>query len=542
MEKFLLIFDVGQTLCYNCNTHEEFVHNQSVALYRAFINKIKGMSSAELSNIGMSVIPIEKVLKASEQYETTFVALMIDIIVKFKNLKNANYVTKEVGLDSQLVNTLLNTDPFNCGLKESDLTNEQLKELKAMTKGLLQNDKYIVSNYATFDGVKELLARYKADERFVLAICTNTSYALKQRAVIKQCGLDSYFDITIVSSEVGIRKPNPEILGLIKTQYPQFKDYQICMIGDMLDRDILCGRNANVRTLWFTQKQLDAVVNYKNLKEIKPDFTFSQYAQLPGLVEIMLKDAEYLEEQTEEIQRNYRSSENYNKLPSQRLLKVAYYFPPLTEADTIQRAGYAISNNRVLYYPYQIGYPIDVQPEFSVFIYHGTDIRKDVRFSRLLEAASTKKIALVNSFDSNEFKFKLNGITDKLNEILANKSVIDLVSKRKMKVEVFSLSSMKENVEQVYKVTCIGSHIEILKQHLELEKTDANKELLIDLTKTIGSLLGAYLLSIEYIIDEVKGECYLVSSKSIYENKLEPMIEDKLNEFLEEHSKIVVSA
>jgi FMN phosphatase YigB (HAD superfamily) len=495
------------------------------------------MSSSELANIGMSMLPLEKVLGVSEEYETAFVASMVDTIVKFKDLKNASYVSKEVGLDTQFVKTLLNTDPFHCGLKESDLSKEQLEGLRAIAKGLLQNDKCIVANYAAFNGLKELLAKYKEDKRFVLAICTNTSYAKKQRAIVKQCGLDSYFDLTIVSSEVGIRKPNSEILGLIKSKYPQFKDYQICIIGDMIDRDILCGRNANVRTLWFTQKQFDAAVNYKKLKEIKPDFTFSQYAQLPGLLEIMLKDAEYLEGQTEDVQRNYRSLENYGKLPSQRLLKVAYYFPPLMEIDTIQRGGYAISNNRVLYYPYQVGCPIEIQPEFSVFIYHGTDIRRDGKFGDLLEAANTKKIALVNSFDSNE----LSGITDKLNEILANKSVIDLVSKKEMKVKVFSLSSMKENIEQVYRVTCIGSHIEILKQHLELEKTDSNKELLVDLTKTIGSLLGAHLLSIEFIINEAKGECYLVSSKSIYESKLEPMIEDKLNEFLEEHSKIVVS-
>lgn len=538
MAKFLLIFDVGQTLCYNCETYEEFTHNQSAVLYRAFIEKVSNMSAAELDTIGMSTLPLEKIVKNSESYEKVFAASMTDTIVKFKDLKNASYISKEVGLDFQFVKTLLTADPFHCGLTESQLSAGQLKALEAVAKGLLQNDKCIVAKYAAFEGLKELLAKYQADPRFRLAICTNTSYAKKQRAIVHQCGLDHFFDAAIVSSEVGVRKPNPEILNLLKTQYPQFRDYQICIIGDMIDRDILCGKNANVRTLWFTQKQFDPAVNYKKLKECEPDFTFSQYAQLPGIVELMLKDAEYLEEQKEEVQKNYKSPENYRNLPSQQLLRVGYYFPPLLEPAVIQSCGYAIPNGHVVYYPYQLDCPFDVQPSFSVFIYHGVDIHSDQRFASFLQAAKERKIALVNSLGGGE---ALGSLTEKFNEILANQSVIDLVAKQKLKVKVLSLAAAKENVEDVYRVTCIGRHVEVLRQESKTEG-DVTKELLANLTQTIGELLGVHLLSIEYLVDEAKGECYLANSRSVYEKKLHPEIEVSLNKFLEEHSKLITSS
>ncbi len=404
-DRFLLIFDVGQTLCYNCETYEEFVHNQATAVYRVFLDRAAVMSPEELARLGLTLLPIQNIVKSREEWEAKFVAGMSKAIFQYRDVKNSKYVGEEVGLNALFARIIAEQDIFGCGITLSNVTEDQVKSLTKFGAEILKDDKCVTAKYAAFEGLKELLARYQADKRYTLAICTNTSYAKKQRAIIRQCDVDRFFDMIVVSSEVGIRKPNPDILGIIKKAYPQFKDYQICMIGDMIDRDVQCGLNANVRTLWFTQNQFDPLVNAKKMKTCQPDFAFSQYAQLPGIVELMERDAEFLKGQSEEVQKGYRKPENYARLPSQNLLRVAYYFPQATEAEMIKH-GYAISNDKVLYYPLQMNCSFELQGRFQVLLHNATDayLASDKQFSGLCEylRANKSSILAVNPLESTE--------------------------------------------------------------------------------------------------------------------------------------------
>ena len=47
-----------------------------------------------------------------------------------------------------------------------------------------------------------------------LGICSNTNYPFRQKKILESCGYsEDMFDICIYSGDVGIRKPNPQILN-----------------------------------------------------------------------------------------------------------------------------------------------------------------------------------------------------------------------------------------------------------------------------------------------------------------------------------------
>lgn len=503
--KFLLIFDVGQTLCYNCETYEEFVHNQVAAVYKVFIERLTVMPALDRHKLGLTSVPLVEISASPTEYETRFVAALSEAIVKFKDMKNAKYVGQEVGLDTQFISVLVEKDVFTCGLSTAALTQEQLQALQEFAKELLRDDKCVTAKYAAFDGLIPLLAQYKADPRFVLAICTNTSYAKKQRAIVHQCGLDQYFDSTVVSSEVGIRKPNPAILGILKKEYPQFKDYQICMIGDMIDRDIMCGVNANVRTVWFTQNQFDPAVNYKKLKDCKPDFTFSQYAQLPAIVNAMLRDAEFLQMQPEETQKNYRKPGFYRLLPSQQCLRVAYSFPNGTEREIIQQNGYAISNEKILYYPLQVKCPIEVQPEFAVLLHKAIDKAK---IGEIL-ASQKQKVVTVNPPEASELFTEKTKLVAKLEEALSDPTIVALQTKHGASLKLTMPAAADQHFEEKIKVTCLGKIVEV--------NGPKPNPFLGEIAAAISDFIKVPVVSFEFgtVGTESRNEYYLRDRKSV---------------------------
>ena len=59
------------------------------------------------------------------------------------------------------------------------------------------------------------------------------------------------------------------------------------MIGDMINRDVLVGKNAQIKTCYFAQSPSKPQINEEYLKEglIIPDFTIYKFNELFGVVE-----------------------------------------------------------------------------------------------------------------------------------------------------------------------------------------------------------------------------------------------------------------
>ncbi len=93
-------------------------------------------------------------------------------------------------------------------------------------------------------GMADLLAD-AADSGVLLAVVSNTLYGSAHRDFLERAGLADRFSVQLYSDEVGVRKPNPELI-LRATRALGVPTEQAWFVGDTMSRDVLCGRRARV--------------------------------------------------------------------------------------------------------------------------------------------------------------------------------------------------------------------------------------------------------------------------------------------------------
>lgn len=87
---------------------------------------------------------------------------------------------------------------------------------------------------------------------WVIGIATNGT-TVNQEGKIRAVGLASLVDGWVISDEVGLRKPDPEIFRLLARNLGCALDGW--MIGDSLDLDIAGGAAVGLRTIWITSQE-----------------------------------------------------------------------------------------------------------------------------------------------------------------------------------------------------------------------------------------------------------------------------------------------
>lgn len=110
-------------------------------------------------------------------------------------------------------------------------------------------------------------------KNFKLLIITN-GLTKVQSGRIKKSLIAPYFEDIIISEEVGISKPNPEIFRLSLEKNNIFSKEEILMIGDNLGSDIKGGLNFGIDTCFYNPER-------KEIKEdIKPTFEIKKLNEL----------------------------------------------------------------------------------------------------------------------------------------------------------------------------------------------------------------------------------------------------------------------
>ena len=83
-----------------------------------------------------------------------------------------------------------------------------------------------------------------------LALVTN-GIGEVQRARLARLDLDKYFDAIVISGEVGVAKPGPEIYDLTFAELGQPDKATTLMIGDSSTSDMAGGINYGIATCWY---------------------------------------------------------------------------------------------------------------------------------------------------------------------------------------------------------------------------------------------------------------------------------------------------
>lgn len=183
----------------------------------------------------------------------------------YKEINTAIWKELEEGLITQ---AKLKTERFrrlieklNLNFNENDFSDAYMKHLAAGS--------------FLFDGATELIEDLSS--KYILSIVTNGLTSV-QEGRLKKSVIAKYFKDIVISEEVGISKPNPEIFEYALSNIEGVNKNEILMIGDSLSSDIRGGINYGIDTCWFN------IHKEKNNSGLSPTYEVSSYKELADLL------------------------------------------------------------------------------------------------------------------------------------------------------------------------------------------------------------------------------------------------------------------
>ena len=87
-------------------------------------------------------------------------------------------------------------------------------------------------------------------DKVKICIITNGFTALQQIR-LERTGLRDYFDLLVISEQVGVAKPDRKIFDYTFEQMGQPPRDRVLIVGDTAESDILGGMNAGIATCWL---------------------------------------------------------------------------------------------------------------------------------------------------------------------------------------------------------------------------------------------------------------------------------------------------
>jgi len=95
------------------------------------------------------------------------------------------------------------------------------------------------------------------------------------RRAIKRFNLEKYFEAIVISRDIGIRKPDPEIFNFTLNTLC-IESYETIHVGDSLGDDVQGGKNTGVKTVWIKKMNEDT--------SDLPDYTIKSIKELTLLL------------------------------------------------------------------------------------------------------------------------------------------------------------------------------------------------------------------------------------------------------------------
>jgi FMN phosphatase YigB (HAD superfamily) len=113
---------------------------------------------------------------------------------------------------------------------------------------------------------------------FRLGLLSNFDDAQCGREVLLDTGVADLFEAVIISAEVGLRKPNPQIYQRILTML-RLEPHAVLFVGDTPREDVLGPRRAAMRVAWVNKRGAPLPDGIP-----QPDLMVADIAELPALL------------------------------------------------------------------------------------------------------------------------------------------------------------------------------------------------------------------------------------------------------------------
>jgi len=186
----------------------------------------------------------------------------------YKEINTAMWLDLEKGLITQ---KKLKTERFKKFSAKLDLGFDENDFAKSYMKNL---------SFASFlyDDSLALVESLHKDYR--LTIITNGLTDVQDRR-IRNSSIAHYFEDIVISEEVKVSKPNPQIFERALNNINYTNKEKVLMVGDSLSSDIQGGINFGIDTCWYNPNEVT------NETDVKPTYEVSS---LMNLKEMLRKD------------------------------------------------------------------------------------------------------------------------------------------------------------------------------------------------------------------------------------------------------------
>lgn len=136
-----------------------------------------------------------------------------------------------------------------------------------------------VNSIKLYNDVEYSLKRLR-DLSIKTAIITD-GIPIKQYEKILRLNIDSLIDLVVISDEIGIKKPNPELFNYCLKKFG-VKGQETIYIGDRIDKDIIPANLNNIYSIYLHRggKYDTYKSDFEIREELKPDYEISNLNEL----------------------------------------------------------------------------------------------------------------------------------------------------------------------------------------------------------------------------------------------------------------------
>jgi HAD superfamily hydrolase (TIGR01549 family) len=332
-----VVFDVGQTLSNQPDKtglqdrnkiYYEYIYEQLHArnFKQTFPHLDSYLKSQFVEDLNTEVVS-HKLKKDESNQVITEVKLSehtLDILIKHHNLLSSQQLTREDVLSRVPELDEVNTDKSNIKQGTYELWPDTL---------------------ATLQKLKEL--GYKT------ALASNCAHAAKHEFLLETLGVLPYIDQVVISSYVGVRKPNPKMLEIICERLG-LGMHEIVMVGDMLDRDVMIGNLAGAKTVWINVIPYNWEQNIKRLSENQP--IYKPTAGITALSQL-IDTIKYLEQP-----------------PNPDQIRVGYFLPNAKKKFEMAKTKAFTSTPEIHFMPIELHAPLEAQGPFDAIVQKATTL------------------------------------------------------------------------------------------------------------------------------------------------------------------------
>jgi FMN phosphatase YigB (HAD superfamily) len=122
--------------------------------------------------------------------------------------------------------------------------------------------------------------------RVRLGLCSNWSWTPAALAILEQAGLRARFDALVISHDVGVRKPRPEIFETALAALG-VEPGEALHVGDNLEADVAGAAALGIRTIWLTRCVRDPDQARTRTPAARPDWIVKDLREIESILETL---------------------------------------------------------------------------------------------------------------------------------------------------------------------------------------------------------------------------------------------------------------